>query len=764
MVGRSGNCAKCYTPFTIVAETTAAKSAESAKPKIANPLVAPGSMKICPSLKSREEYEKYRTMLLAPLQTPLPVLKMTTGYQLGLLLIVFFLVLLPLVYLGVIVGLATAGYYYFAATWDSLQENLEQGRTGFVGAMVYFSVPVGIGMVIIVMLKPLIFGWWRGKDTRFEITRDREPLLFEFIDHICSFSGAPIPNRVFIDCDVNASVGLSYGMRSAIFGGNDCDLTIGLPLVAGLNTSEFAGVLAHEFGHFTQSGTRRMEYIVRTLLYWFAHIHYHRDKMDDWLAAGTHIWVYGIALFFYAIIALIWLVRRVMWCLMMLGNLAAGYMSRQMEYDADSFQVQLSGSECFAAASRKILMLSIAQDKTIADLNYMLNEERLADNLPLLIAVNSRILDDEKERMVAKYTKEEQTSLFSTHPIMRDRIEAARKMDVPGVLHVTHPASLLFRNFLGISRELSVHYYRNVTGLNFESEMLKNSVTVIEQLQREDLGYKAITNYFLRSFPSGWFMPLPEINTAEGAREMTFRLQDARKRQMDTALDAYRAAKEYEKAIAQLSQATILRVLVRIGAKADFSGLDFRFRTLAEGNRIVEKFSVNLASLVTRMGNRDDAAAERLVVALNILKFPEIQNRIQDGGNLLKRMETLMPILRKIAAKRSSIKEVEQRLTFGSIGLGMLHTMQQEKAESLWKTILDDNDLYRRTLLDFKNSFSSVPYPFDHGKGAMLGAFLVPTFTQMPTDPLEYVYGAVQLMQRLHTTYRLALGEVTAVA
>ncbi len=34
--------------------------------------------------------------------------------------------------------------------------------------------------------------------------------------------------------------------------GNDLVLTIGLPLVAGLSAKEFAGILAHEFGHFTQ--------------------------------------------------------------------------------------------------------------------------------------------------------------------------------------------------------------------------------------------------------------------------------------------------------------------------------------------------------------------------------------------------------------------------------------------------------------------------------------------------------------------------------
>ena len=756
LVGRTAKCAQCHVSFTIAAE-----SAEPPEQKIANPLIADDNMKICPSLHSREEYEKYRKTLLTPLQTPLPLPEMTTGYRLGLVLLVFFLFLLPLVYVGIIAGLIAAEYYYFASTWELWLEHLEKGGGK---AWAYFIIPTALAMVILVMLKPLIFGWWGGKDTRFEITREREPLLFEFIDHICSFVGAPVPHRVFIDCDVNASVGLSYGIRGAVFGGNDCDLTIGLPLVAGLNTSEFAGVLAHEFGHFTQSETRRMTYIVRTLLGWFAHIYYYRDRMDVWLATGTQVWVYGIGLFCLAIQFFIWLVRRVIWCIMMLGNLAAGYMSRQMEYDADSFQVQLIGSERFAFVSRKIILLDIAKDKTITDLNYMLNEERLADNLPLLIAVNSRISGEDIKRLARKIIKEEKGSLFGTHPIIRDRIEAARNADVPGVLHVNLPASLLFRNFLGLSRELSIHFYREVVELTFESEILKNSATVIEQFQREGLGQKAVTDFFQRTFPPGWFLPLPDINATENLREMTSRLQEARKRQKGTAVDAYHAAKEYEKAKVQLSQATMLRELVRIGAKADFSGLDFRFRTLAEGNRTVDEFSANLAALAARMSNRDIAAAERLVIALHALKFTEVQNRIEDGGDLLHRMETLAPILQKIGSVLSTINEVDQRLTFASIGLGMLQTMKPEKAQSLWETILEDNDLYRRTLREFQTSFSSVPYPFEHGKGVTLGEFLVPTFSDVLTEPLEYVHGMFQCIGRLHTTYRLALGEVAAIA
>ncbi|MCL2710505.1 MAG: M48 family metalloprotease [Planctomycetaceae bacterium] len=730
--------------------------------KTPNPLVSSeGMAKICQTLASAEEYEKYRKLILTPLQNPLPVIETSVGYKLGLVFVAFFLILLPLFYFAAIIGLIVAEYYY---CFTLLPDWLEQTEDKAAGMMFYLVPPVAMGMLILILIKPLFY-FWRGRDTDYEISREREPLLFELVDHICDFVGAPPPNKIVVDCRVNASARLSHGFWGALFGGNDSDLIIGMPLVAGMTTSEFAGVLAHEFGHFTQSGSRRMTYIIGTVLNWFAHVYYYRDRMDLWLYNGSKVGIPYTIVFCYVIRGILWLGRRVIWCLMMLGNLAAGFMSRQMEFDADYFEIQLGGSERFTVSSRKMIMLSIANDKTVSDLNYMLKEERLADNYPILIAVNSRILDNELQRLATKIIKEEKTGLFSTHPSTRDRIEAAQGQNVPGVMHVDLPASLLFRNFLGLSREVSLHFYREVVGLQFDPHILKNVAPVIEQFQREDLCMKAITNFFQSDQTSGLLLPLSDIDiSTQQLSETRTLFLAARNRQAIAAADAHLAEQEFEKVSTNLSIAVFFRELVRIGVKPDFSGVDFRFRTLAEGNRMVDKFTVNIAAIRSRLSNRNTAAAERLVIALQLLKHTEIQNRIEGGPELLRRMETLLPIIKTIGNLRNETIEVSQRLYFVSSGLGMLQGMKEDKAQALWNSILSEGDLFRRFLRQFRNMFGSVPYPFDHGKGITLGEFLVPTFNEVATEPLEHFYGVVQLMGYLHTTYRFALGESAAVA
>ena len=54
-------------------------------------------------------------------------------------------------------------------------------------------------------------------------------------------------------------------------------LTVGLPLVEGLNVRQLGGVLAHEFGHFAQGSGMCLTYLIRSVNAWFGRVAYQRD-------------------------------------------------------------------------------------------------------------------------------------------------------------------------------------------------------------------------------------------------------------------------------------------------------------------------------------------------------------------------------------------------------------------------------------------------------------------------------------------------------
>src|SRR5205814_1193446 len=123
------------------------------------------------------------------------------------------------------------------------------GRGGLVRLALYAG-PIVAGVILVFfMIKPFFAPKARQAE-RFSLTHDDQPDLFAFIGRICQLVNAPPPSRVDVDCDINASASFRRGLASIT--SNDVVLTIGLPLVAGMTMREFAGVLAHEFGHFAQ--------------------------------------------------------------------------------------------------------------------------------------------------------------------------------------------------------------------------------------------------------------------------------------------------------------------------------------------------------------------------------------------------------------------------------------------------------------------------------------------------------------------------------
>ena len=127
-----------------------------------------------------------------------------------------------------------------------------------------------------------------------------------------------------------------------VVAGGDLVLTVGLPLVAGLSVQQFAGVIAHELGHFTQGTGMRLSYVVRSVNSWLARVVYERDDWDESLVRGCEE---GNRLSIFLLLAIfcVWLTRRVLWLLMVTGHALSCFMLRQMEYDADRYETRWPG-------------------------------------------------------------------------------------------------------------------------------------------------------------------------------------------------------------------------------------------------------------------------------------------------------------------------------------------------------------------------------------------------------------------------------------
>ena len=303
----------------------------------------------------------------------IPPTRLAPTYRLGLVVVALTMLLLPVLYVGLI---AATG----AVVWWHVTQNtwLLHGSGGQWRLLIY-ATPAVVGFVLVFfMVKPILARPSTRRDP-LPLDAQTEPLLFAFIDEICRQVRAPHPRQVYVDCAVNASAGFPRGRLSLLR--RDLVLTIGLPLVAGLSIRELGGVLAHEFGHFAQGGGMRLTTIVRGVNAWFARVVYERDEWDVSLERWSKESDWRLAAVLVVARGAVWLSRRVLTGLMLGGHAISCFMMRQMEYDADSYEIKVAGSDAFIRTSMRMRELNAAAHFAYGDVREGLGAGTLPANL-----------------------------------------------------------------------------------------------------------------------------------------------------------------------------------------------------------------------------------------------------------------------------------------------------------------------------------------------------------------------------------------------
>ncbi len=410
--------------------------------------------------------------LLAGFTGPVPRTRVSIFYQIGLLLVTFMMLLLPLFYLAMVAA-AGLGVYLYATHFTFLLSFGHGGARIYIGKLLLYFGPLFAGVVLVFfMIKPL-FARRSRQAQPLALNPAVESTLYAFIGRICDLVGAPMPKRIDLDCQLNAAAGFRRGALSLF--GHDLVLMIGVPLVAGLSLREFAGVIAHEFGHFTQGFGMRLSYVIRRINGWFARVVYERDSWDlaleQWGMESEDV---GVLLLANCARLGVGFSRLLLKLLMFIGHGVGCFLLRQMEYDADSYEIKLAGSAAFESTMKRMVVLNQALPRAYKEMRTTWNlSRRVPDNFPAYLNLHeSRIARAVREKIqdtmgLAK------TGLFHSHPSDGDRIRRARRAGEPGVFDLDLPASVLFSNFEVISRQITQLHYEEDLGLDINPENLR---------------------------------------------------------------------------------------------------------------------------------------------------------------------------------------------------------------------------------------------------------------------------------------------------
>ena len=148
--------------------------------------------------------------------------------------------------------------------------------------------------------------------------------------------------------------------------------------------------------------------------------------------------------FVVAIVRLaVWFTRLILKLFLFIGHAIGCFMLRQMEYDADSYEIKLAGSETFESAAKRLHVLGASLETSYKDMRVGWNmNKRLPDNFPAYLMNHEAALRPDSKTQLEDAAGLGKTGIFDTHPSDGDRIRQARKAGELGVFDLDAPATM----------------------------------------------------------------------------------------------------------------------------------------------------------------------------------------------------------------------------------------------------------------------------------------------------------------------------------
>lgn len=338
---------------------------------------------------------------------------------------------------------------------------------------------IGIsGMLFLFLLKGLFKKHDVDETDYVEIQEADQPELYAFIRRLCREVRAPFPYRIYLAPDVNAAVFFDSSLINLVLPVRK-NLLIGLGLVNVASLSEFKATLAHEFGHFAQSGMAVGNY-VHIANRVIGDLVFGRDSWDehleDWREAD-----FRIAIFAWLLTGIVWALRQLLAGAFLLINLLRLALMRQMEYHADQVAVSVSGSDALAHLLAKLPFAGEALHQATSDLRMAANNGRFSRDLyfhqlraaeklrrerrdPTIGLAPPLPAEGGAKVQVIPPTNVRPSGLWDTHPATFERERNVKRRYVAAPLD-DRPSWLLFRDPDSLRTALTIEFYQEALWL-----------------------------------------------------------------------------------------------------------------------------------------------------------------------------------------------------------------------------------------------------------------------------------------------------------
>lgn len=367
-----------------------------------------------------------------------------------------------------------------------------------------------VGIFILIFLIKFIFKTHKvDRSHLIEITKNDEPLLFQFIQDIVEEVQTDFPKKIYLSSDVNASVFYDSSFWSMFFPIRK-NLQIGVGLINAVSEDEFKAILAHEFGHFSQRSMKVGSYVYNVNQVIFNML-YDNDSYGSLVQNWANM--DGIIALFVSLAMKI--VEVIQWILQQVyGFVNKSYMSlsREMEFHADEVAAHVAGSQPLITSLSRLDLANysfnnvlnyyggkIEQAITTKNIypqhrfvmNYLAQEQGIELNGDLPKVEISHLNKYNRSKLVIK-------DQWASHPSTEDRVEALEKLNIVKSQEPSlASASKLFSNIDTLQKKVTAHLFATVNYQTTPSYKSSEEFTQEFEIERKALSFNKIFNgYF----------------------------------------------------------------------------------------------------------------------------------------------------------------------------------------------------------------------------------------------------------------------------
>ncbi|RRJ92276.1 hypothetical protein EG240_03620 [Paenimyroides tangerinum] len=366
--------------------------------------------------------------------------------QRAILSIVLFIVSFILLTL---LGLAVVAFFVFLA----FKILIFMGN--FIGMLLAVGL-VGSAIVLLIFLFKFIFQKSSNStEGMHQIYTSQHPKFFKMIHEIADEVGTDFPKKVFLTDQLNASVFYDSSFWSMIFPVRK-NLMIGYALVNVSTEQELKGILAHEFGHFSQRSMKIGSYVYNCNRIIFSLV-FENSSFEE----NVNKFSNGHILFKLTVGFSIYIIRGFQFVLKQFyiflnkSNLS---LSREMEFHADAVATNIVGSQVMIDSLARMDLSDRAYGSANAFTNSKYSEGfRLCNFYDVQTYVLNIIARKDKHNFnehLPKVTLDELRlqnksrlnikDQWASHPTMEERIESIQRLNIQTVNNSLEPAKFLF--------------------------------------------------------------------------------------------------------------------------------------------------------------------------------------------------------------------------------------------------------------------------------------------------------------------------------